>query len=117
VGHHLFGLTDIPWVHLLYERAEIKKMILDAGKVPNEVDNILDTLNGYSVKQYLQIFNNTDLNVVEKHIHKSFSVEGADRSEEFTKLKARYSEEDLSISGMTVILQKGSEVTASPVVA
>jgi ubiquinone/menaquinone biosynthesis C-methylase UbiE len=117
VGHHLFGLTDIPWVHLLYERAEIKKMILDAGKVPNEVDNILDSLNGYSVKQYLEIFNNTDLNIVEKHIHKSFSVEGADRSEGFTKLKARYPEEDLSTSGMTVILQKGSEVTASPVVA
>jgi SAM-dependent methyltransferase len=117
VGHHLFGLTDIPWVHLLYDRSEIKKMILDAGKVPNEVDNILDSLNGYSVKQYLEIFNNTDLKIVEKHIHKSFSIEGADRSEEYTKLKARYPEEDLSTSGMTMILQKGSEVTASPVVA
>ena len=116
-GHHLYGLTDIPWVHLLYERAEIKKMILDAGKVPNEVDNILNTLNGYSVKQYLEIFDNTDLNIVEKHLHKSFSIEGAERSEEFAKLKARYPEEDLSTSGMTVILRKGSEVTSSPVVA
>lgn len=115
-GHHLYGLTDIPWVHLLHERAEIKKMILSAGKIPNEVDNILDTLNGYSVKQYLEIFTNTDLNIVEKHIHKSFSVEGADRSEEFTKLKVRYPEEDLSTSGMTVILQKGNKVTASPVI-
>jgi SAM-dependent methyltransferase len=113
-GHHLHGLTNIPWVHLLYERAEIKKMILDAGKVPNEVDSILDSLNGYSVKQYLEIFNSTDLNIVAKHLYKSFSVEGADRSEEFTKLKARYPEEDLSISGMTVILRKRSETTSRP---
>ena len=115
-GHHLYGLTDIPWVHLLYERDEIKKMILDAGKIPNEVDNILDSLNGYSVKQYLEIFDNTDLNVVEKHIHKSFSVEGADRSEKFTKLKARFSEENLSTSGVTVILRKRSEAANRPAV-
>jgi SAM-dependent methyltransferase len=115
-GHHLYGLIDIPWVHLLYERAEIKKMILDAGKIPNEVDNILDSLNGYSVKQYLEIFDNTDLNIVEKHIHKSLSVNGADRSEEFTKLKERYSEEDLGTSGMTVILRKRSEATSRPAV-
>jgi SAM-dependent methyltransferase len=115
-GHHLYGLTDIPWVHLLYERAEIKKMVLDAGKIPNEVDNILDSLNGYSVKQFLEVFDNTNLKVIEKHIHKSFSVEGADRSEEFTKLKARYSEEDLSTSGMTVILRKPSEATSCPAV-
>jgi SAM-dependent methyltransferase len=111
-GHHLYGLIDIPWVHLLYERSEIKKMILDAGKIPNEVDNILDSLNGYSVKQYLEIFDNSNLNVVEKHIHKSFSVDGANRSEEFTKLKERYSEEDLSTSGMTVILRKRREATS-----
>jgi SAM-dependent methyltransferase len=116
-GHHLYGLTDIPWVHLLYERAEIKKSILDAGKVPNEVDNILDSLNGYSVRQYLEIFDKTDLDILEKHIHKSFSVVGAERSEEFTRLKARYPEEGLSTSGMTVILRKGGEVKNSPVVA
>jgi SAM-dependent methyltransferase len=108
-GHHLDGLTDIPWIHLLYDRAEIKKIILDAGKVPNKVDNILDTLNGYSVRQYLEIFDKTDLQVLERHIHKNFSVAGAERSEEFTKLKERYSEEELSTSGITVILQKRSE--------
>jgi SAM-dependent methyltransferase len=108
-GHHLYGLTEIPWIHLLYDRAEIKKIILDAGKVPNEVDNILDTLNGYSVHQYLEIFDKTDMQVLERHIHKNFSVVGAERSEEFTKLKAKYSEEELSTSGMTVILQKQSE--------
>jgi SAM-dependent methyltransferase len=106
-GHHLFGLTDLPWVHLLYERAEIKRMILEAGKVPNEVDNILNTLNGYRVKQYLEIFDHTDLEMVEKHLHQSCAVEGAERSEAFARLKAQYPEEDLRTSGMTVILQKG----------
>jgi hypothetical protein len=30
-NHHLYGLTDIPWIHLLHERAEIKEIILAAG--------------------------------------------------------------------------------------
>jgi SAM-dependent methyltransferase len=114
VGHHLFGLTDIPWIHLLHERAEIKKIIRDAGKVPNEVDNILDTLNGYSVNRYLEIFDNSDLYTVERRIHKSFSVDGIERSEEFHKVKEKYSEEDLCTSGMTIILRKRSEVTSLP---
>ena len=108
-GHHLYGLTEIPWIHLLYDRAEIKKIILDSGKVPNEVDNILNTLNGYSVRQYLELFDKTDLQVLEKYIHKSFSVMGAEQSEEFTRLKAHYSEEDLSTSGITVVLRKQGE--------
>jgi SAM-dependent methyltransferase len=106
-GHHLSGLIDIPWIHLLYERAEIKKIIVAAGRVPNEVDNIIDSLNGYSVRQYLEIFDNTDLKVLEKHIYKNFSFAGSERSEEFIKLKTRYSEEDLTTSGITAILQKG----------
>ena len=108
-GHHLCGLIDMPWIHLLYERAEIKKMILDAGKVPNEVDHILDSLNGYSLSQYLEIFDQTDLYVLERQIHKGFSIEGAEESEEFKKLQTRYPEEELTTLGMTVILQKGSE--------
>ena len=106
-GHHLAHLTDIPWIHLLYGRAEIKKMILDAGKVPNEVDHILDSLNGYSLSQYLDIFDKTDLDVLEKQIHRGFSLVGAERSEEFRKLKMRYPEEELTTLGLTVILQKG----------
>jgi SAM-dependent methyltransferase len=105
-GHHLFGLADIPWIHLLYERDEIKKIIRTAGKVPNEVDNILNTLNGYSLHQYLEIFEKTDLHIIEKHIHKGFSVEGLEQSVEFTKLKKKYPEEDLTTLGMTVILRK-----------
>jgi SAM-dependent methyltransferase len=107
-GHHLSHLTDIPWIHLLYERAEIKKMILDAGNVPNEVDHILDSLNGYSLSQYLEIFDKTDLDVLEKHIHRGFSLAGAEKSEEFRKLKMTYPEEELTTLGLTVILQKGS---------
>jgi SAM-dependent methyltransferase len=106
-GHHLSHLTDIPWIHLLYDRAEIKKMILDAGNVPNEVDHILDSLNGYSLSQYLDIFDKTDLDVLEKQIHRGFSLAGAERSEEFRKLKVRYPEEELTTLGLTVILQKG----------
>jgi SAM-dependent methyltransferase len=116
-GHHLDGLTDIPWVHLLYDRDEIKRIIRDTGKVPNEVDNILDTLNGYSVRQFIEIFDKTDLEVLERQIHKGFSVEGAERSEEFTTLKARYPEEDLSTSGMTVILRKGDKAGNNPAAA
>jgi ubiquinone/menaquinone biosynthesis C-methylase UbiE len=109
VGHHLFGLTEIPWIHLLYERAEIKKIIRDTGKVPNEVDNILDTLNGYSVQQYLEIFDKTDLNVLERHVYRSFSVKRAGQSEEFAQLAKKYSEEDLMTSSMTIILRKDSK--------
>jgi ubiquinone/menaquinone biosynthesis C-methylase UbiE len=105
-GHHLYGLTDIPWIHLLYERAEIKKIILDAGKAPNEVDNILDALNGYSVRQYLEIFDQTDLQILEKHVYKGFSGIGSEQSEEFAKLKIRYSEEDLTTLGITVVMRK-----------
>jgi SAM-dependent methyltransferase len=112
-GHHLSHLTDIPWIHLLYERAEIKKMILDAGKVPNEVDHILDSLNGYSLSQYLDIFDKTDLDVLEKQIHRGFSLAGAEGSEEFRRLKVRYPEEELTTLGLTVILQKGSETKRS----
>jgi ubiquinone/menaquinone biosynthesis C-methylase UbiE len=112
-GHHLGNLTDIPWIHLLYDRAEIKKTILDAGKVPNEVDNILDSLNGYSVRQYLEIFDKSDLQVLEKHIHKDFSVAGAEQSAEFTKLRSRYTEEDLTTLCVTVVLQKRSAASDS----
>jgi SAM-dependent methyltransferase len=112
-GHHLSHLTEIPWVHLLYERAEIKKMILDAGKVPNEVDHILDSLNGYSLSQYLEIFDKTDLDVLEKQLHSGFSLAGAERSEEFRKLKVRYPEEELTTLGLTVVLQKRSPTKRS----
>jgi hypothetical protein len=103
------NLTAIPWIHLLYERAEIKKMILDSGKVPNEVDHILDSLNGYSLSQYLEIFDDTDLDVLEKQLHRGFSLAGAERSKEFIQLKVRYPEEELTTLGLTIILRKGSQ--------
>jgi SAM-dependent methyltransferase len=112
-GHHLTHLTDIPWIHLLYERAEIKKMILDAGKVPNEVDHILDSLNGYSLSQYLEIFDKTDLDVLARQIHRGFSLAGSERSEEFRKLQASYPEDELTTLGLTVILQKGGQTKRS----
>jgi ubiquinone/menaquinone biosynthesis C-methylase UbiE len=109
-GHHLHGLADLPWIHLLHDRAEIRKIIREAGKVPNEVDNILDTLNGYGVIQYLEIFDKTALEVVEKHIHRGFFMGGSEQSEEFKVLKDKYPEEDLTTSGMTVVLRKNDNL-------
>jgi SAM-dependent methyltransferase len=110
-GHHLYGLADLPWVHLLHDRAEIKKIVREAGKAPNEVDNILNTLNGYSVRQFLEIFDKIDLKIEEKIIHKGFFMGGSEQSEEFKVLKEKYPEEDLTTSGMTVILRKDSNPT------
>jgi SAM-dependent methyltransferase len=115
-GHHLSTLTDVPWIHLLYDRDEIKKIISEAGKSANEVDNILDSLNGYNVRQYLAIFDQTDLQILEKHIHRDFSFAGSEGSEEFSKLKELYPEEDLTTSGITIILRKASQATGNIVV-
>jgi hypothetical protein len=85
-------------------------MILDSGKVPNEVDNILNSLNGFTLKQYLDMFSNTGLNIVKMHIHRGFSISGAEYSEEFRKLKKIYPEEELSTLGMRVLLQKSKDI-------
>ena len=108
VGHHLFGLTHVPWIHLLYNSDEIKKMILDSGKVPNEVDNILNSLNGFTLKQYLDMFSNTGLKIVKMQIHRGFSISGAEYSEEFRKLNKIYPEEELTTKGMSVLLKKNT---------
>jgi len=105
-GHHLAGLIDIPWVHLLYERSDIKKLILEAGKIPNEVDNILNSLNGYTPQQYFEIFESTDLQVLEKYIERGFTYSKSEQSEAFVKLKEKYSEEALTTLGMAIVLKK-----------
>jgi ubiquinone/menaquinone biosynthesis C-methylase UbiE len=105
-GHHLGGLIDIPWIHLLYDRSEIKQLIRASGKPPNEVDNILDSLNGYSLKRYVEMFARSDLNILEQQIHRGFSLAGSETSEEFRRVSARYPEQELSTLGMTVVLQK-----------
>jgi ubiquinone/menaquinone biosynthesis C-methylase UbiE len=116
-GHHLYGLTDRPWIHLLHDRAEIKQIIREAGKAPNEVDHILDTLNGYSVRQYLEIFAQSDLEVLDQQLHKGFAMGGSEASETFTRLRAHYSKEDLTTSGMTVILRKAATTSHRPATA
>jgi len=57
------------------------------------------------------------LQILEKHIHRDFSFAESEGSEEFTKLKELYPEEDLTTSSITVILRKGSQSTESTVVA
>jgi len=105
-GHHMFGLIDIPWAHLIYSRGEIKKMISDSGKIPNEVDNILNSLNGFSLKQYLEIFSKTELRTIKMDIIKGFSNPAAQRSEEFNKLKGIYPEEEITAKGINIFLEK-----------
>jgi ubiquinone/menaquinone biosynthesis C-methylase UbiE len=116
-GHHLYGLTDRPWIHLLHERAEIKQIIREAGKAPNKVDHILDTLNGYSVRQYLELFAQSDLEVLDQQLHKGFAMGGSEASETFTRLRVHYPEEDLTTSGMTVILRKAATACHRPATA
>ena len=105
-GHHLGSLTEIPWIHLLYDRSDIKKLIRASGKPPNEVDNILDSLNGYSLKRYVEMLARSDLDILEQQIHRGFALAGSETSEEFRRVSARYPEQELSTLGMTVVLQK-----------
>lgn len=107
-GSHLpaCGLLNKPWAHLLYERDEIRRMVIEAGKVPNEVDNILDSLNGWSARQFHELFTNSGLTIVSKDVIKGFTIQGADQSGEFTLLKNRYSEEELTTIGMGLHLRK-----------
>ncbi|MDY0042668.1 MAG: class I SAM-dependent methyltransferase, partial [Desulforhabdus sp.] len=106
MGHHLFGLLELPWVHLLHDRATIKEMICEQGKVANEVDNILDSLNGYGLEDYMEVLSKTDLQVVDMRIHRGVIIAGADRSEQFIQLKQIYPEEELLATGITVHLRK-----------
>lgn len=107
-GSHLAacGLLNKPWAHLLYGRNEIRRLVIEAGNVPNEIDNILDSLNGWSCRQFHDLFMNSGLSIVSKDVIRGFTIQGADQSEEFTLLKQRYSEDELTTIGMVVHLRK-----------
>jgi hypothetical protein len=81
-------------------------MIIEAGKVPNEVDNILDSLNGWSATQFDRLFGRSRLAIVTKEVLKGFTIQGAETTDEFRVLKERYAEEDLTTIGMVVHLRK-----------
>ena len=107
-GSHLAacGLLDKPWAQLLYDRDQIRRMVIETGKVPNEIDNILNSLDGWSAHQFNHLFANSGLGIVSKDVSKGFTIQGADKSEEFKILKEQYSEEDLTTIGMVLHLRK-----------
>jgi SAM-dependent methyltransferase len=105
-GHHLHGLLDVPWAHLCYDRAQIKQMIRSSGKPISEVDQRLDSLNGYSAEKFLRIFDDSGLRVLEKRRMGGFSLPGAAGSKEFRKLRKRFSEEELTGLGVIAMLEK-----------
>jgi SAM-dependent methyltransferase len=97
-----------PWAQLLMSRAEIKEAIRAKGGVPFEVDNVLNTLNGWKPTQFTDLFENSGMTVLDKTIHRGFTLPGAEQSPEFHTLKARYTEEDLTTIGMLWHLEKRS---------
>lgn len=105
VGHHLMDLIDIPWVHLLYDRQEIKARVGASGKPVNEVDNILNSLNGYSVRDYIGALSGLDLEIQHLETHK-LDFKHAIKCKEFKILKKTYTEEELLTRGITALLAK-----------
>jgi ubiquinone/menaquinone biosynthesis C-methylase UbiE len=103
---HACALLDKPWVHLLYDRDQIRKMIIEAGKVPNEIDNILDSLNGWSARQFHDLFSKSGLRIINKNVYKGFTIQGSEKSDQFLMLKKQFPEEELTTIGMTLHLMK-----------
>jgi SAM-dependent methyltransferase len=114
-GSHLPATIGFnrPWVQLLMDRAEIKNAVCAAGGVPFEVDNILNTLNGWKPAQFIDLFENSGMNILASETHRGFSLPGAEQSPEFQALKAHYSEEDLTTIGMTWHLERGNGAPAN----
>jgi SAM-dependent methyltransferase len=107
-GHHLHacGLLSRPWIHLLHDRETIRRMVREAGNPDVEVDKILNSLNGWSIRQFEEAFANCGLTILSKELVKGFTVPGAESSPEFAELKRTHSLEDLTTIGMRVHLQK-----------
>jgi SAM-dependent methyltransferase len=107
-GHHLHSsdLLDLPWVHLLHSREEIKRMISDRGKPTNEVDAILNTLNGWRASQFQTMYRESGLEVVSHGVQTGFSIPGAKESDAFRTVSKRFPMEDLTTVGMQTHLRK-----------
>src|SRR5215471_1529240 len=112
-GSHLPATLGFnrPWAQLLMNREEIKESIRANGGVPFEVDNILNGLNGWKASQFITLFENSGLNILNKMIDRGFTLPGAEESSEFQVLKDRYAREELTTIGMLWHLEKP---TATP---
>lgn len=95
-----------PWAQLVMTPDEIKQAILASGGVPNEVDNILASLNGRGAQSYYAAVNASGLNVVFHHAVRGFTLPGAGESAEYKRLLEHHSEEDLTTIGMTWVLER-----------
>ena len=107
VGSHLFiAGYNRPWSHLLMTRDEIKEACRREGGNANEVDAILDSLNGWRPQQYRNAVENSGLRVLFSDIRTGFTTPGAAESGEFERLKEEYSEEVLTTNLMIWFLEK-----------
>ena len=108
VGSHLPAVLayNRPWSQLLMTREEIREAIRPDGGRSHMVDEILDTLNGWKPGQFIQVFENSGLNVLAKSIYRGFVLPGSEQSPEYRVLRARYSEEDLTTILMLWHLEK-----------
>jgi len=107
-GSHLqaCGLVDRPWVQLLHSREEIRRMVVEAGRVPNEIARILDSLNGWTLQQYRDALRESGLQVLLQQFKQAFTVPGAGASPEFEQVKQSYPLEDLMTAGVVLHLRK-----------
>jgi SAM-dependent methyltransferase len=109
-GSHLPSVLGFnrPWAQLLMTRDQIKQAIVESGGVPNEVDNILDSLNGCPVQSYYDAVEGSGLEVVFHEAVRGFTLPGAGESAEYQQLLNTYSEVDLTTYGMCWLLRKPS---------
>lgn len=107
-GSHLPGTLGFnrPWAQLVMTRDEIKQTIRESGGVPNEVDNILDSLNGWPPQRYFDAVERSKFKVVLHDSLRGFTMAGAGESPEYSQLRKVYSEVDLTTYAMAWILQK-----------
>lgn len=106
-GSHLFCVGyNRPWAHLLMTRDEIKEACRREGANVNEIDSILDSLNGWRPQQYVDAVENSGLRVLYRRIDIGFATPGAAESEEFKQVKKIYPEQDLTTTLMLWLLEK-----------
>jgi ubiquinone/menaquinone biosynthesis C-methylase UbiE len=107
-GSHLNsqGLTDMPWAQLLLDRAEIKRLVGKAGKPTQEIDGILDSLNGRTASYFGALFRNSRFTIVREAVHRGFTLTHPEHELYFNRLQERFPKDELMIYGMTVLLKK-----------
>ena len=107
-GSHLPGTLGLnrPWAQLVMTRDEIKRVIGESGGVTNEVDNILDSLNGWPPQRYYDAFERSQFKVVLHQSLRGFTMDGSGESPEYSELRKTYSEIDLTTYAMSWVLEK-----------